>query len=406
MSVHQPSNIYRERLSSLNYGLALWDPKPVDNLYNHISIGDVGYLLENGAFMRLFNVTLPWDDPSNSLLEVPEQYKRLELGHFINITLTLTHTTSSDQGALLSLPDGGHSEDVIRTKVFEDYIRDNADSWFRWSRREGFPVERMEDLILVTGCTLVASWAAAVFDNSNMSTAGSDAATISLDIRKSNRAGVQFFWCNNRGNVDYHNSYFDPTVEGRLHRNQCVFFRGFRARRIRFRTRIMRAAAEPLPDDPDNHKDDEIQVTRIPDGSKDQYRDPLVVILDYIEERAQKKCQEDTMAKDIEDIIAIAHYDDLQLFEDIETVTADAMERFLRERKMPLLIENGAAILRDPADDRSSVSNDDKSANFYAVAELNGESVPLDIHPVLTKYSLKLEINGLSITTTISQRKI
>ena len=114
------------------------------------------------------------------------------------------------QGALLSLPDGGHSEDVIRTKVFEDYIRDNADSWFRWSRREGFPVERMEDLILVTGCTLVASWAAAVFDNSNMSTAGSDVATISLDVRKSNRAGVQFFWCNNRGNVDYHNSYFDP----------------------------------------------------------------------------------------------------------------------------------------------------------------------------------------------------
>ncbi len=30
----------------------------------------------------------------------------------------------------------------------------------------------------------------------------------------------------------------------------------------------MRAAAEPLPDDPDNRRDDEIQVTRIPDGSK------------------------------------------------------------------------------------------------------------------------------------------
>jgi len=30
----------------------------------------------------------------------------------------------------------------------------------------------------------------------------------------------------------------------------------------------MRAAAEPLPDDPDNRRDDEIQVTRVPDGSK------------------------------------------------------------------------------------------------------------------------------------------
>jgi hypothetical protein len=31
----------------------------------------------------------------------------------------------------------------------------------------------------------------------------------------------------------------------------------------------------------------------------------------------QKKCQEDTMAKDTEDIIAIVHDDDLQLFEDM-----------------------------------------------------------------------------------------
>jgi hypothetical protein len=30
----------------------------------------------------------------------------------------------------------------------------------------------------------------------------------------------------------------------------------------------MRAAAEPLPDDPDNRRDDDIQVTQIPDGSK------------------------------------------------------------------------------------------------------------------------------------------
>jgi hypothetical protein len=99
----------------------------------------------------------------------------------------------AQHGALLSLPHGAHSEDVIRTKVFEDYIRDNVDSWFRWSKRRGFPVERMEDLILVTGSTLATSWAAAVFDNNRMSTAGSDPAAISLDIQKSNRGGAQLF---------------------------------------------------------------------------------------------------------------------------------------------------------------------------------------------------------------------
>jgi len=30
----------------------------------------------------------------------------------------------------------------------------------------------------------------------------------------------------------------------------------------------MRAAAEPLPDDPDNRREDEIQVTRVPDAPK------------------------------------------------------------------------------------------------------------------------------------------
>jgi hypothetical protein len=47
--------------------------------------------------------------------------------------------------------------------------------------------------------------------------------------------------------------------------NQCVFIRGFRAKRLFFYTSL-RAAAEPLPDDPDNHREDEIQVIRVPDA--------------------------------------------------------------------------------------------------------------------------------------------
>src|SRR5258708_1262222 len=90
MVVHQPPNAYQEQLSSLNRGLALWNPRPVEGAYYHVSIGDVGYL-ENGAFMRLFNVTLPWNDPSNRLLEVTEEYKPLELGHFINIHSSEMH---------------------------------------------------------------------------------------------------------------------------------------------------------------------------------------------------------------------------------------------------------------------------------------------------------------------------
>jgi hypothetical protein len=111
------------------------------------------------------------------------------------------------RGALLSLPHEGHRKDVIPLHVFKDYIKDNVDNWFRWSKKMKLPVEHMEDLILVTGCTLVTSWAAAAFDG-HMSV-DSAPTTISLETRMSYGGRAQFFWRNIRGNVEYHNSRFD-----------------------------------------------------------------------------------------------------------------------------------------------------------------------------------------------------
>src|SRR6266849_3768080 len=110
------------------------------------------------------------------------------------------------RGALLSLPHKGYRKDVIPIKVFEDYIKDNVDNWFRWSKKMKLPVEQMEDLIFVTGCTLVTSWAAVAFD-CHMSL-DSDA-TISLEAREFDGGGAQYFWRNIDGIVEYHNSRFD-----------------------------------------------------------------------------------------------------------------------------------------------------------------------------------------------------
>lgn len=86
MPIDWPSNIYREQLSSQSHGIALWHPNPIEGLYDrgHVSIGDVGYLYD-GDFVRMFNVTLPWNDPSNAKLGIPEKYRILELGYFVNI---------------------------------------------------------------------------------------------------------------------------------------------------------------------------------------------------------------------------------------------------------------------------------------------------------------------------------
>lgn len=58
----------------------------------------------------------------------------------------------------------------------------------------------------------------------------------------------------------YEKNISSPTL------NQCVFIKGFRATRRFFRIKPFRATAEPLPDDPDNCREDEIQVSRVPDA--------------------------------------------------------------------------------------------------------------------------------------------
>ena len=96
---------------------------------------------------------------------------------------------AQNRGALLSLPHKGHRKDVIPLNVFEDYIRDNVDKWFRWSKKMKLPVKHMEDLILVTVCTSFTSWAATAFEGC----LSVDIAAISLEARKSDGGGARFF---------------------------------------------------------------------------------------------------------------------------------------------------------------------------------------------------------------------
>lgn len=83
MPVDPPFNVYRDQITALSQGLALWNPNPPKRIYNNVSIGDVGYLHE-GTFIRMFNVMLPWDHPSNRTLGVPEFYEPLDVGPFTN----------------------------------------------------------------------------------------------------------------------------------------------------------------------------------------------------------------------------------------------------------------------------------------------------------------------------------
>jgi len=82
----EPWNVYREQLSSLYHGHALWEPDPVHVLYDKVSIGDVGYM-KNGFFYRMFNVTREWGDDSNQKFGTrkPENYEPMKEADFKDI---------------------------------------------------------------------------------------------------------------------------------------------------------------------------------------------------------------------------------------------------------------------------------------------------------------------------------
>ena len=108
------------------------------------------------------------------------------------------------RGALLFLPNGGRHEDAILTKAFEGYIQDHVVSWYTWAQNNKLGVERMEDLILVSGRTLVTSWAAAVFVDKTME------AEITLTSRTHSDGGASFVWGKIQGPGVSHNNHSDP----------------------------------------------------------------------------------------------------------------------------------------------------------------------------------------------------
>ena len=223
-----PADVYHQELTSLMLGHALWEPDP-GGRYDHVLIGDVGYV-DQGYFVCMFNVLPREDNPSTPNLRDPAP-KTMEGDLFQNTRIatfghgnycsryvqvseneqggkaasipiselpshslggnTTTYTCKRNVGAFLNIPHDGHREDVIRTKMFEDFIRDNIDSWFTYARLQGLGVQRMEDIILVTGCSLVTSWAAGAFPDKTTD------ARISLVTQALDNGGVNFHWAPN-----------------------------------------------------------------------------------------------------------------------------------------------------------------------------------------------------------------
>ena len=203
-------DIFREQLAIRfpGYGHALWEPDPGD-LYRLLGVGDVGYISE-GRFHRLFNILLPVDDPSHRNFGVPYNHKPFEPkvpehiisgilcpDNFCSIGVALesdelgpfatrfpiyaiqvschsyvfrprdpgevSFSCREKQGAILSLPIQAKRENTALRKDFGKWMIDHIHQWFTWIRDKGLDIDRMEDIILVTGTDRTRSWANVAF---------------------------------------------------------------------------------------------------------------------------------------------------------------------------------------------------------------------------------------------------
>jgi hypothetical protein len=75
----------------------------------------------------------------------------------------VTFSCQTKEGAVLSLPIQANGENTVAMADFGKWIIRHIDRWYAWVRQLGLGVNRMEDIILITGTHRTRSWTNVVF---------------------------------------------------------------------------------------------------------------------------------------------------------------------------------------------------------------------------------------------------
>ncbi|KAA1470055.1 hypothetical protein DENSPDRAFT_879420 [Dentipellis sp. KUC8613] len=301
-------DLYMDQLASLNNGHALWEPNP-NEPDEQVEVGDVGYILF-GGFHRLFNIHLPADHPAQGQ-SLPEHFEPLEChqrhiycrtlrpGPYMSRSvvaaeidtpfavpmaggqISLKFSCARRRGAVLVLPENAQRTDTRSRAAYEDYTREHCEQWLALTERLRLGL-RLEDHILVTGCDRTTTWAVAAFTSVDFDSkislsvdfAGVGSASFASSMSWTHDGSAQYNWGPDQRSpvstaeltraVTGGGDISSSSSANQLHKpintefNQCVFIRGFRAkRRSRFLPVKLKAAAEPvdLKKSPDDDSD-------------------------------------------------------------------------------------------------------------------------------------------------------
>ncbi|KAF8837959.1 hypothetical protein BDN67DRAFT_972216 [Paxillus ammoniavirescens] len=248
-------------------GYPLWYPEPDSNLPpscrdEGLRIGDVGIVTERGIFDVLFNVCLPKDHTLNQRCGVPATFKQVQLsvedvckypsadnaGRVIstksiyerNITasvasgnsivlpaqlgLQVNFTSTSAEGAILVLPEGAGTQDLLKLDTFEREAKANGESWYHYAYIDrGRTAINNDSLYLITGYHKASSWAIAAFSDESGS-AGLNATFTAGQVIEGNVAGA-YSWqvtCSIHWRVGPEHGHSTDR------KNQAISIRGFK----------------------------------------------------------------------------------------------------------------------------------------------------------------------------------
>jgi len=171
---------------------------------------------------------------------------------------------------VLSLPVQVSCEDTVALGDFGKWIIAHIDIWFSWAQQLGVGINRVEDIVLVTGAHRTKSWTNVVFLERRMpgyrssfnklpipALTGSfhptallgPCYTVALLVRYDEIANESWM-------------AFDPPQD--LPEDQCIFIRGFRVtRKLKILPRALKAAAGPNPDPKGSDEEPDMELIAI-----------------------------------------------------------------------------------------------------------------------------------------------
>jgi hypothetical protein len=133
---------------------------------------------------------LPWSlvdvahQPLGNWVSYPPEFCSLTLKYRPEDDSEVTFSCYGKQGALLSLPVPAQGEDTVAFGDFGKWMIKHIDTWFAFARGLGLGINRMEDIILVTGRHLTKSWVNVAFTQRRRDSG------VSFDVQVSNHGHV------------------------------------------------------------------------------------------------------------------------------------------------------------------------------------------------------------------------